>query len=137
MRFLIVLAVLLAACGSPSATPSPTPSGHDLKGTILLTDAGRWSNVGPGDPCEGQGGYDDIIEGADVVVRNQADEIIATSSLGPGTNRGNDHCAFAFTVEEVPDAEFYSVEVSHRGALTYSKAELDGMDWNLSLNLGG
>lgn len=43
-------------------------------------------------------------------------------------------CQFSFEVE-VPDASFYSVEVSHRGAVNYSRADLEAAAWTLDLTL--
>jgi hypothetical protein len=39
-------------------------------------------------------------------------------------------------VEGIPDAKFYQVEVSHRGALTYSPSDLDQCGWKIELTLG-
>jgi hypothetical protein len=36
----------------------------------------------------------------------------------------------------VPDANFYQVEVSHRGAVTYSKDDMDKRQWIIAVELG-
>jgi hypothetical protein len=38
---------------------------------------------------------------------------------------------------DVPDGlDFYTVEVSHRGGLTYTHAEMEAADWVVGLTLG-
>ncbi len=44
---------------------------------------------------------------------------------------------FTFTVPNLPDAGSYSVEVSHRGKLTYTKEQLDSNNWTVALSIGG
>jgi hypothetical protein len=115
-----------------------------------------WNQQGPsgtfevGDECFGEGGSSDINEGADVTVRNQSGETIALGSLGPGQLQeafpgGSDRdkygafglaCVFSFEVGEVPDAEFYSVEVSHRGETSYSRDDMEANSWTVELSLG-
>lgn len=136
MRFL-VLAILLAGCG-PAATP--TPSTHQLTGTMTLTADrdGIQSESGPG--CYGTGGYDDIVVGTDVKVRDESGTLIATGALGDGNEQSAPGalkiCVFTFTVADVPDAAFYSVEIANRGELTYSAAEMDAADWAIGMTLG-
>ncbi|MGW3667409.1 hypothetical protein [Streptomyces sp. NPDC005141] len=121
--------------GSPSkaATAEETkpPEPFDTDGTITLTDVG--ADLEDGEPCSGTGGYSDIDFGAQVNVTDAAGTLVATSSLGLGekTEAG---CAFAFTVDEItPGSKFYTVEVSHRGGLTQTEAELraGGLDFTL------
>lgn len=135
---------------------SPSLAAPDLTGTLTLVDQGAWPALQVGADCEGEGGFSDITEGTQVVVTNEAGDIIATGSLGPGrfvttsaigTSSLLRVCVFDIAVPDVPDAEFYTVEVSPRGAfnysrmvevshggtIDYSRAELDNMDWHVSL----
>jgi hypothetical protein len=83
------------------------------------------------------GGYSDIQIGAQVVIRDSAGTIVATGSLLPGTaTEDNRRCDYPFVVEDVPTSDFYSIEVSHRGELTYSHEELEDRDWEVMLSLG-
>ncbi|WP_269810442.1 MULTISPECIES: hypothetical protein [Kineosporia] len=41
-----------------------------------------------------------------------------------------------FTVADVPASDFYQVEVSHRGAVTFSQADLVKQAWSVELSLG-
>jgi hypothetical protein len=80
------------------------------------------------------GGYADMAQGAGVTVANGSGSVIATSSLGSGTMTSSG-CRFAFTVS-APDASFYQITVSHRGALTYSESDLAAKDWTIASTLG-
>ena len=44
-------------------------------------------------------------------------------------------CTVVFEVE-VPDADFYSVEVGRRGEIAYNREELAERGWGVSLTLG-
>ncbi len=123
-----------------------------IRGTLTLTEGfypPRYQPWGEtlyfdGDLCYGKGGYDDIKEGAQVTIRDETDTVIAAGRLSEGqiktTELGLDlvsaDCIFLFEVTDVPSANFYTVEVSHRGGLTYSLDEMDALDWEVSLSLG-
>jgi hypothetical protein len=91
--------------------------------------------------CYGIGGYSDVTAGLPVVVKDQAGIVLGTMNLadadtlhlvrstrGSGSPRlGSDRCEFTFSAT-VPDAAFYSIEVGHRGARTYSRSDLDARD---------
>lgn len=129
----LVLSTALAACGGTASRPTARP----IDGTMSLT--GRQSvNDNHKTRCKGIGGYDDIREGAPVVVKDQAGTVIATGALGAGAYdiNGDPPCVFAFSVPAVPDATFYTIEVSHRGGLTYSYAEMAARNWTVAFTLG-
>ncbi len=76
--------------------------------------------------CVGQGGYSDIHEGAQVVISDATGKTIAIGQLKSGIAVVGVKCSFYFTVEAVPgDEDFYGIEVSHRGRVQYSRAQLD------------
>lgn len=121
--------------GSPSstatadATPSPEPFGTD--GTITLATVG--AGLDTGGLCSGTGGYSDIDFGTQVNITDAAGTLVATGSLdfGETTEAG---CTFAFKVDDItPGTKFYTVEVSHRGGLTKTEAELraGGLEFTL------
>lgn len=119
--------------------------GNTLRGTLTLTDdierrvsGGEASILTTDDECFGTRGYDDIRAGASVVVKNEEGKIIATGNLGQGIDElGLGYsCVFQITVDDVTDADFYSIAVSNRGELTYSRQELEGRDWEVSFSLG-
>lgn len=69
MRRLFAIAIVLAGCGVGN---------HAITGTFRLVD----SDVDYGSSsCSGSGGYADIREGTDVVVKDGAGTIIAKSKL--------------------------------------------------------
>jgi len=125
--------------GGPSTVGTSKASSGTvaISGTLTLRQMAL-RNTGP---CSGDGGYDDIAAGAGVVVRNQAGSVIATSTLEGGhselTSAGvGYYCHFDFHVINVPSAPFYSIEISHRGAITHSRAELAAEGWHLDITLG-
>lgn len=138
MRLWIVLVLLLAGC-APAASPSPSDSAHVITGSITLygTDVWEFAGSNSSSPCKGEGGYNDVSEGAQVLVRDGEGGILATGHLLAGASLGErTNCVFMFSVSNVGNAAFYAIEVSHRGELTYSAAEMEGMDWRVSFTLG-
>jgi hypothetical protein len=83
-----------------------------------------------------------MTEGASVTVKDGKGALIATGSLQAGDSGAalvlgqSVTCDMPFEVTNVPDADFYQVEVSHRGAITYSKADLESKGWIVSFSLG-
>lgn len=75
--------------------------------------------------CTTGAGYDDIRQGAQVVVSDAAGKTIALGQLGGGSWKRDVGCVFLFTVPDVPMAgEFFGLEVSHRGRVQYSAGQL-------------
>jgi hypothetical protein len=95
------------------------PQPNDIDGNLILVGNDAFQKTTHID-CHGAGGYDDIAAGTQVTIKDQAGAIIATGALDGGTwfSGTKESCGFHFVVSKVPDATFYSIEVSHRGALT-------------------
>lgn len=131
---------------------------HKITGTFTLL---KIVEERSGGSCSGEGGYSDIDEGQQVVVKDAEGRTLAKGNLGAGrlvgfpeATSGNDedtdsdpdrsaaddldfsYCQFKFTVEDVPEADFYAVSVGRRGELTYSYAEMKKRDWKVSFSLG-
>jgi hypothetical protein len=118
----------LFACGG---------GGHTLSGNIhVVEQLGLGSENKVGQACTGTGGYTDLHAGTSVVVKNEDGKVLATGTLDAGKIVALETCGFKFNVANVPDANFYQVEVSHRGEVTYSKKDLDDRRWNIDLSLG-
>lgn len=127
-----------------------TPQPISLTGTLTLK-GGSKAFSGARDSfsssCEGTGGYADITRGAQVVVRDPEGRTIAVGALGPGktqdvteykqynggTVRYAWSCVFPFEIPEVPWHDFYSVEVTHRGQVTFTQAQVLLGEVHLSL----
>lgn len=108
--------------GTAAAAKAKATEPFGTDGTLTLTEVGV--ALGSGEPCSGTGGYSDIDFGTQVNVTDADGTLVATGSLGLGekTEAG---CAFPFTVDEIPPgSKFYTVEVSHRGGLTQTEADL-------------
>lgn len=95
-----------------------TPRTVTISGTVTLTDTDFSFTAG----CAGTGGYDDIRNGAPVVVTDAAGTTVALGELVGGKGVGNhvvgarNSCRWSFRIEGVPTGtDFYGVEVSHRG----------------------
>jgi len=74
--------------------------------------------------CVTGGGYDDIREGAQVVVTDASGATIAVGRLGFGSWKRNVGCVFLFELEVPGGHDFYGIEVSHRGRLQYPAEQL-------------
>lgn len=107
-------------------TPSPTVSAHDIGGTLTFNG------------FDGQAGYEDINPQAQVTLTDQAGTVLAVTQLGTETPlTATSVPTFTFDFGPVPDGPtFYSVEVSHRGKVTDSAAQLAADGWVFSLTLG-
>ena len=108
--------------------------GKTITGTFTLHDDDIGSILGG--YCSGSGGYDDIAAGLDVVVRNSQGRIIAASELWSGLLVDRSECTLPFRIVNIPDADFYEVEVGRRGGLVYSLAELKRRDWHIGFEMG-
>jgi hypothetical protein len=125
MRAALALIALILVAGCAAT--------HDVNGTFVLTDDAVTHGGGS---CQGTGGYADIQAGLTVTVKDASGKIIATSRLvDDDANSPAGKCSYTFAVQ-VPDADFYAFEVGHRGELTYSRDELEGMDWDVGFTLG-
>lgn len=131
--------------GTDRATSTPAVV-HTISGTFTIR--GDRSGVGrviavinerAGD-CTGYGGFDDIGPGTAVTIRDENAVTIAVGRLSDGTwtasSNSTGRCAFSFSVPNVPDRPFYSIEVSHRGEISASREELEANRWQISLALG-
>ena len=90
--------------------------------------------------CATNDGYSDLAPGASVTIKDGSGSIIGTGQLQSGlfltdTPLG-ERCSFAFSVSGLPDEPFYSIEVSHRGAVNYSNADLAAKGWHVDLTVG-
>lgn len=127
---LVVLVVVVAALAVRSlVTRSPS---HTIAGTMTLYESSGGLN---GAYCYGESGYDDIEDGAEVRVTDEDGTLIGSGNLESGRMDAGD-CVFKFEVPDVKDTSYYSVEVSHRGGLSFSKSEMESNGWEVHATLG-
>lgn len=121
-----------ATTGAPAAPA--VPSTFTVVGSLSLTKL-TGITVIDATHCTGKGGYDDIGEGAQVVVTDAAGTVVGVGKLDAGHPGGHvSGCEFDFTVPGVPRGKgFYGIEISHRGVLRYAE---DRMLQRLYLELG-
>lgn len=110
----VLVASTLTACGEKT---------YQAKGSITVL--GNVA-VNGNEPCRSLSGYDDINEGAQVKVTVEGNTVaLGKLEAGSPTEMGNYACKFNFALDDVPSGKnFYSVEISHRGALEYSEDDL-------------
>lgn len=135
MRFLgiplVVVALVATSCGGSKPDPKPAePETLTVSGDLTLIDSGIDYLAGMG--CWGTGGYDDMQEGASVVVYGANGDKIAVGSLGAGHRDGPVTCIFDFEVTDVPaDDKVMSVEISHRGEYTFKVEDSESIHLSL------
>jgi hypothetical protein len=142
---LLVGAVVLVvvAGGAAYVTRHKPTKPHTLTGTLVLSDSGAGEDI-----CNPTDDYSDVSDGAQVVVRDADDKIIAQGNLDRGTadtapfnpssgsgRTGQTYkvCRHAFTVV-VPEIGFYRITIGRR-AIPYTKADLKAKNWSINLNL--
>lgn len=142
------LIVGIAACSGSSGGTGTTEAGvtttteapFGITGTMTLEDGMIFEET----PCEGDGGFDDMTGGANVVVKDGEGSIIGTGSLSPGEPVDPDpndsvdfwYCVFEFEVPLAEEADFYTVEIAGREGPVYSQAEMEAADWIVDLSIG-
>ncbi len=137
----VVVAMLLAGCsGSHTAPEPPAQPGHRLDGSYTVHGFFPQRNYGA--PCKGgDAGYPDIHAGTSVAVRDKGGALLGTTTLVDGTLRRtplrgrDDDCRFQYALN-VPDQDIYRIEVSHRGSVEFSRADLERSGWTADLTIG-
>jgi hypothetical protein len=117
---LVALVVAVVNRGGDDATGGSArpPTTYHLTGTLSAPS------------CDG--GY--AIENANVFVRNQANEVIGSTTSSSDISSGYD-CEVSFAVD-VPSATFYTVKVGTHEGPAWSFQELNARNWQVDLSLG-
>ena len=119
----------------PSET-TETIETNRFSGTLTL--AGGYDFDGPegrtATTCWGVGGYSDIREGLQVVVRDSSSKILASTSLV--FDSASFACRLKWRADNVPKSDFYSIEIGSRGELIYSHEELESLRFHSDSSLG-
>lgn len=141
----VVVALLLAGCGAPAASVAPTPDAPSaapstapspetqiLLGTVAVAGEALQGGFGG---CDAPG-YEDVADGANVVVKDERDTTIGSATLKMLTGpEQSTPCRFAFSVV-VPKASFYRVSIGGRAGPTVSYDDLVKSNWRWELSLG-
>lgn len=154
MRTIVIItaALLLASCGSAqdkpvtrASTAPTTPASLTVTGTITVAADSMSSEQEMGGACVTDDGYSDIESGAQVTVADASGKALALGALEAGRvsevfDEGTavegmaSLCVFGFTVKDVsPSEAIYSVEVSHRGKVNFTREKLNE---SVALTLG-
>lgn len=132
--FFLAVAGLAAATGAGGALAlqgGDSPA-HTLQGTFVLADEDAYDTW-----ChETVAGYDDIHPATQVIVKDEAGATLGVTTLGLGRIAGRPRCQFTWEVEDLPERDFYTVEIGNRGPLTFSSEQLDDDGWMVSSSLG-
>jgi hypothetical protein len=130
----LVLAVVavLALLASGLLTPR-----HTITGDYILVDTVQDPLLiaADGSGCRGANGYEDIGPGTPVTLRDGAGALLGTATLSAGKASATE-CDFTFSIPDVPEVDAYTVEVSHRGRVTNTLADMKEHDWAFALSLG-
>ena len=107
------LLLVTSGCGASNFNASGTVG-------LIAVDAAE-------DDCSaGIGGFDDIREGASVVISDAEGKRVALGSLQAGS--GDGACLFAFDVADIPSGQGpYAVEVASRGEVAFNEEDADGI----------
>jgi len=128
---------VLASC----TRGSPPPSTHRLSGEYAVHGVYPKSQpLTDGAPCSAVDvGYPDIHPGTPVVVKTTSGAVIGSATLGTGdlrlTGTFRNDCVYTFSLR-VPDASQYQIEVSDRGAVSFSKDDMAKAHWKAELRIG-
>jgi hypothetical protein len=140
------VALLLAVAASLiSGSAFAQSSSHSISGQILVNDPYYGY---PGQPCnQYRRGYQDIMQGVSIVVKDGGGDIMASLNTSPGinvdtgveTNSSESFvvCVVSIPEFQVPDSDFYVFEFGRRGTVTKSRQEMQASNWKLELSIGG
>jgi hypothetical protein len=143
LALIVVMVVVVATLhfiNAPSAgkdSPGPVPVSAQtqtraISGSFTLLDAGEHGILHTGSWCTGTGGYGDIGQGTQVVVKDGSSKYLASTVLGAGTY-STGSCSFSFTVTLTQGEDAYAVSVSHRGEIFFTWNQLVSSGPQLSL----
>ncbi len=135
---LLGLIALATACGPGAPTPSPSPSTHPISVALDLTGHSDTIKQVGQTGCTGAGGYADIAPGAQFTIKDAGGTLIGFGSFTEShiTLASPIHCSLQGTADNVPDAAIYTVEVGRRGAINFTREQLEANGWLAQLTLG-
>jgi len=101
----------------------------------------------PGEPCNSyRRGYQDIMQGMSITVKDGRGNVIAVVNVPPGVNEDTGVetnsvesfviCKVSIPQFQVPDSDFYVFDLGRRGEITKSRQQMQEDDWQLILRIG-
>jgi hypothetical protein len=165
---IVLVLVALAGCGGDdhdTATAGPTGATTTTVATkqallnlvVYVEPPSEFGVIRDGsdelDPCwpadilDPPPPVDGFADGAEVLVRDENDEIIGVGTLSPGVVRNlepsgtsdtmNFECTWDATIDDLPtDAAFYRFSVGGGEPITVSRAELEDEGWRFAVSYG-
>ncbi len=117
---------------------------NTISGEILVVD-GYYGY--PGEPCnQYRRGYQDIMQGLAITVKNGKGDVISVVEVPPGINVDTGvetnsvesfvMCGVSIPSFDVPDSDFYVFELGRRGEITKSRQQMQEDNWQLMLSIG-
>lgn len=148
----LMVAGMATGCASDTDGEARAPGESEtmtVSGTITVLSEGAGDVWGEpedynGEPCEPDDGFDDINDGAQVVVYDKDGTKVGLGAVGEGvtiydSREGSGarkwpfECVLPFTVTDVPKSEgIYSLEIGSRGQVEFTPEEAG----NIRLTLG-
>ncbi len=117
-----LLALMAVGCGEP----------RSLTGEIALVQLEAVERTG--EQCKGTGGFSDISSGMDAILKDGEGAILGKGPLVDMEHTGR-ACNFGFTIVDVPDADFYTVQIGSRNGPVYSVQDMEANSWHVELSL--
>ena len=137
---LLGAALLIAACNQQLLPPARAIGG------VLILDQPTPVERGGGE-CRGTGGYADLRSGVEVTVADPAGTVLDTSRLqarpaatdaaGGLSLAERSRCTWSFGFRDLPDQPSYEITIGERGAVSYTRDELEAAGWTVQVSLGG
>lgn len=130
---LVVLVSALTGCGDTTFAVIGTL-------TIASNSNIQGGDNNPGADCQGQSDLADVVEGAQVVVKDPSGKEVGVGSLGVGRLRTGfaqyqePVCTFTFEVSGVPEdgSGIYSVTIGQRQPYTFKQSEARHLSLSVS-----
>lgn len=136
----LVATLAIAPAVRSEETVATTKAPLTLGGTLEIYDQDLDSRSEFCIARDGRSGYDDLLRGFSVTVRNGKNEVISTFAVEPGSFAIEKEilrkCVVTLPEVALPVASFYSFEMGSRKPITYSYDQLKERDGQLKLSIG-
>jgi hypothetical protein len=126
---IIIAAISVARGVVDTAAKAAKPTSFTARGSFDLIDNDD------GGACDPPDGYSDLVAGSQVIITSGG-KTLAVGELGAGhPESDNTTCHYTYSVKDVPlGYKFYGVEISHRGVIQESAADME--DGKIALSIG-